>query len=322
MICLMATPPTPTAFCPPLILGDLPWHAALQEVRHPLSPTQPIWVRTKYVKVGGKTPQPSVPHPEWHPYCELSFNFAGRKMQYVGMQSAERQVGDLLLMGPGTPHYALELSYPQRSATVFFLPLVLLELAPDGDGARLLARCCAAGDLARQLVYPPPKVRKRLAGLFDEITHEFSTPAYGSELRLRSLLIEILVTLSRWEALTHNTSEMDKNSFQWMRLQKAFKFVHDHFAEPVYVKDIAAASGVSVTRLQQLFHATVRINCTQYIQWYRLTHAMALLALPDARITEVAHEVGFETLSHFNACFRKFAGMSPSEFVRRRAPKS
>jgi AraC-like DNA-binding protein len=49
---------------------------------------------------------------------------------------------------------------------------------------------------------------------------------------------------------------------------------------------------------------------------------MALLALPDARITEVAHEVGFETLSHFNACFRKFAGMSPSEFVRRHAPKS
>ena len=306
------------AISPPLIIGDLPWHAAMQEVRHPLSPTRPIWVRTKSVEKGGQLPQPSVPHPEWHPYCEMNFNFAGQKLQYVGVQSTERRVGDVLLMGPGTPHYALELSYPQRSATVFFLPLLLLELAPDGDGARLLARCSGAKDISQQLVWPAPAIRAHLGELFDAIAHEFEAPQYGSELRLRSLLIEILVSLTRWETPQGDASQLEASSVNWMQLQKALRFAHDHFAEPVYVKQLAAASGLSITRLQHLFHSTVGINCMQYIQWYRLTHAMALLSLPDARITEVAHEVGFETLSHFNACFRKFAGMSPSDYVRNR----
>ena len=40
--------------------------------------------------------------------------------------------------------------------------------------------------------------------------------------------------------------------------------------------------------------------------------------LPGARVTEVAMEVGFETLSHFNLSFRKFCECSPSEYIRRR----
>jgi AraC-like DNA-binding protein len=289
----------------------------MKEVRHPLSPTRPIWVRTKSVLHGGPVPQPSVPHPEWHPYCEVNFSFAGKKLQYVGIKSRERHAGDVLLIGPGTPHYALELSYPQRSATVFFLPLLLLEMGPEGDGARLLARCCESKNISEQILKPSHKVRKKLAGLFDEITREFEYPQYGSELRLRSLLIEILVTIARREKPDANR-QLDETTANWMQLQRPLRYAHEHYAEPIYVKELAAASGMSVTRLQHLFHATVGISCMQYIQWYRLTHALALLSMPEARITEVAHEVGFDTLSHFNSSFRKFLGVSPSDYIRKR----
>jgi AraC-like DNA-binding protein len=62
--------------------------------------------------------------------------------------------------------------------------------------------------------------------------------------------------------------------------------------------------------------------CIQYLQAYRISHAASLLGLPGARVTEVAPSVGFETISHFNASFHRFKGMSPREYIRsHKAPK-
>lgn len=41
------------------------------------------------------------------------------------------------------------------------------------------------------------------------------------------------------------------------------------------------------------------------------------LANPQARITEVACEAGFASLTHFNRMFRRIAGQSPTDFRRR-----
>ena len=43
------------------------------------------------------------------------------------------------------------------------------------------------------------------------------------------------------------------------------------------------------------------------------------LANPQARITEVAYEAGFASLTHFNRMFRRIAGQSPTDFRRRMA---
>ena len=37
--------------------------------------------------------------------------------------------------------------------------------------------------------------------------------------------------------------------------------------------------------------------------------------MPDARVTEVAFNVGFETLSHFNTSFHALMGMSPTRYA-------
>ena len=60
------------------------------------------------------------------------------------------------------------------------------------------------------------------------------------------------------------------------------------------------------------------MSCMQYLRSYRISHACALLCLPGARVTEVAMEVGFETLSHFNLSFRRFCECSPTEYIQRR----
>jgi AraC-like DNA-binding protein len=46
----------------------------------------------------------------------------------------------------------------------------------------------------------------------------------------------------------------------------------------------------------------------------RIEKARTLLLNPNLRISEIAYEVGFQSLTHFNRVFKKLLGQSPTEF--------
>ena len=53
----------------------------------------------------------------------------------------------------------------------------------------------------------------------------------------------------------------------------------------------------------------------------RVIRAMELLAATDAQIADVAFQVGYGSLSGFNAAFREFAGCAPGDYRRSLAPR-
>lgn len=128
--------------------------------------------------------------------------------------------------------------------------------------------------------------------------------------------MEILVRLLRWEESRKKPAPVLPDQPHWAQIEKALRFIQEHFAEPLYVEDIAKASGLSVNRLQSVFRTTVGMSCVHYLRAYRISQAKALLCVPEARVTEVALAVGFDTLSHFNTSFRSLIGMSPTEYVQ------
>jgi AraC-like DNA-binding protein len=144
---------------------------------------------------------------------------------------------------------------------------------------------------------------------------EFNAWGQGSELRLRALLIENLVDLLRWESAEGRSINLKTSEVQWLQIEKAVRYIHEHYSEPLYIADIATATGTTVAHLQEMFKNAFGMSCIQYVRSYRISHATTLLAVPGARVTEVALAVGFETLSHFNTSFRSFLGMAPRAYM-------
>jgi AraC-like DNA-binding protein len=297
---------------------DVTWLTRVQEVRHPISQNRPLWVRHTNLRSGPPPPQPSVPHPERHPYCELNFHFTGQCDQLIGAEKIKKAPGDLMLMGPGTPHYAMYRDYPQRSITIHFLPTLLFEMGPEGDGARVLARFTAPQTIRDRVIRLPRILRQTLSEKFELMAMEFGSHELGFELRLRALLMETLVDFLRWEKRTGRSAHLKSTSINWAQIEKTLRYIHENYSEPLYVKQIARTSGLSPARLQSVFQEALGMSCVQYLRTYRISHAAALLASPEARVTEVAFAVGFETFSHFNTSFRSLMGMSPTEYIRSR----
>jgi transcriptional regulator GlxA family with amidase domain len=111
-------------------------------------------------------------------------------------------------------------------------------------------------------------------------------------------------------------------AFNWLKVEKALRLMHEHYVETIYVREIARAVGLSVSRLQAIFRQELGMSCVHYLRALRISHAKALPCLTEARVTEIALQVGFEMLSHFNISFRELIGMGPTEYMRSQQLKS
>jgi AraC-like DNA-binding protein len=297
---------------------DVSWLADVREVRHPINQIHPIRVQ-EYISVAGvQLPRPTVPYPEQHPYCEFGFGFTGWSTQFVGTEKVAKGPNTMMLLGPGVPHYAIQQSSPSRSVSIHFLPTLLFEMGPEGDGVRMMARLTAAKHISEWVVALPKKVGGKIGDCFDQMVLESKNQRPGSEFRLRSLLMEALVEILRWEQATKVRLDLQSSALNWTQVERALRFIYENYTEPLYVEQIARAAGLSVNGLQSLFREALGMSCVKYLRAYRISHATSLLAIPGARVTEVALAVGFETLSHFNVSFRNFAGMSPAAYIQSR----
>jgi AraC-like DNA-binding protein len=53
----------------------------------------------------------------------------------------------------------------------------------------------------------------------------------------------------------------------------------------------------------------------------RVEKAKPLLVDRDRRVSEIAYDVGFQSLTHFNRVFRKIVGQSPTDYRHSAAAK-
>ncbi|MEU4223221.1 AraC family transcriptional regulator [Nonomuraea sp. NPDC026600] len=100
-------------------------------------------------------------------------------------------------------------------------------------------------------------------------------------------------------------------------LRRALRFCEEHAAEPITVRDIAAAARVSVRTLQSGFREHLQTTPMAYLRNVRLARAHAdLLHIAETgsrtTVTEVALRWGFVHLSRFAAFYRQTYGYAPS----------
>ncbi len=100
---------------------------------------------------------------------------------------------------------------------------------------------------------------------------------------------------------------------------RARQFIQSHVAEPMALRQVAAAVHLSPYHFCRVFRAATGITLMDYISRVRVEEAKRLLADHSARVSEVAFAAGFGSVPHFNTVFRKRVGMSPTQYRAGRA---
>jgi transcriptional regulator GlxA family with amidase domain len=98
--------------------------------------------------------------------------------------------------------------------------------------------------------------------------------------------------------------------------RRAVLLMELHVSEPFPVNAIADQLGISVKKLERLFHAEFSMPPASFYKKIRLEIARKLLRETTRPIMNIALDCGFGDISYFGRAFRTAFGASPREFRR------
>jgi len=97
-------------------------------------------------------------------------------------------------------------------------------------------------------------------------------------------------------------------------ITRAKEFIGKNQGEALSLGQVAKAVNTSTFYFCKMFKKATGLNFTDYVSRTRIEKAKNLLLNPNLRVSEIAFEVGFQSLTHFNRVFKKIVGESPTEY--------
>lgn len=155
---------------------------------------------------------------------------------------------------------------------------------------------------------------RQLLDLSIRIYREFHCQDQMAPLALQAVCIELLVHVTRAKR-----ADAVPGGRAW--LNRVRDILHDAFAEPLDLEQLAALAGVHRVHLAQAFRKVYGCTIGEYVRRLRVHHAAHELATTDASLVEVALRCGFYDQSHFTRTFKQYTGLTPGYYRTKKAAR-
>ncbi len=96
-------------------------------------------------------------------------------------------------------------------------------------------------------------------------------------------------------------------------LARALEYTRANLAQPIQLKDVARAAAMSPRTVMRRLGNEIHMTWGAYLQHARMISAMECLAR-GMQVTETTFEVGYSNMAAFSTAFRRFTGMTPTEY--------
>lgn len=211
--------------------------------------------------------------------------------------------GDLLLCQPDTPldYDSVSEADPSTTLWIMFQP-------PSHWGALLRWPLWMPGIM--RLTDTSPDQLEILRGKFEAILSILESGHPLAELRTMHAVLGLLLDLQERISGMPGTSRDS-------RIEACLLLMARRISDDLTVRDFAACTGLSPTRLNAVFKAAMGMSPGHYLAHYRMRRACALLLGTDRLIKQIAADVGYPDVTQFSSRFRKLIGVSPQAYRHR-----
>lgn len=127
-------------------------------------------------------------------------------------------------------------------------------------------------------------------------------------------VVKLLAIFAQHLSMVCNQVVVQQENAEPPVIARAKHFIQEHQSEDLSLGQVARAVNTSTFYFCKIFKKVTGINFTDYLSRVRIEKAKNLLLNPNLRISEIAYEVGFQSLTHFNRVFKKIIGQSPTQY--------
>lgn len=129
-----------------------------------------------------------------------------------------------------------------------------------------------------------------------------------SILKIKGLLYSLCAAFD--ETAVYTDRSLDRDTL----LLEIFRFAESNYSGNCTLAELSRVASYNYVYLSKYFKERTGQSFTEYVNRYRVNEACYLLSNFDAPVLQISLDCGFDSLRSFNRNFKKYIGVSPSEY--------
>ena len=159
--------------------------------------------------------------------------------------------------------------------------------------------------------------KKEIDQLSERIVLEEAENRYAKDLMVHTLMVELMIILSRAIRGEWEESLRVKNGKAKELVAIAKQYMDENFDQGITVSEAAAYVFLSQGYFTRAFRDDTGISPMNYLMKKRIEKACKLLQNNEIKVSAISLQSGFSSPQRFNVAFRKQMGMTPMEYRKK-----
>jgi AraC family transcriptional regulator len=135
---------------------------------------------------------------------------------------------------------------------------------------------------------------------------------------IEALSIVLVHELIRLEQTTSGAVRPLRGGLPARQQKRLAEFIEEHLAEEISLTALAGLVDLSLYHFARAFRQSFGVPPHRYHMNRRMDRARSLLRRSAFSVTQIGNQIGFRETSSFTRAYRKYAGVTPSEYRRHR----
>ncbi|MBF4483746.1 MULTISPECIES: AraC family transcriptional regulator [unclassified Flavobacterium] len=252
-----------------------------------------------------------------HPELELVYVKESFGKRIIGNSVMPFEPGDMVFLGSDLPHVWLNDEMYYQGISTLKANAIVVYFSKDIFGPAFYE--LKETQKINELFFQAGKGISIIGKTNKQIAKKLEKLLLKKDFEVIIGLFEILSLLSESEDRIYINNEAYSTAHKDAkkdRLSEVFQYVNENYKKDIVLVEIAAIANMTPTSFCRMFRLKTKKSFVEYLNEIRVSKACKFLLETDLSMSEIAYECGYKTASNFNKLFKKFMGMTPSEFKK------
>lgn len=254
-------------------------------------------------------------NPHKHDFIELRYVFSGSCNYILDGVSYAVKSGDIIICNPGVEHTNTFI-HSKEPTTEFHVGFTDIHL-------KNLPKNTLYPENQSPIFYIPANHRQEFVKCCYEILSEYDSKKQINDLMIKSLVMKLLVLLIRELYPEQKSEEPQTVGYEFESSNKTYvvntiiTYLTENYARKISLSKISQNMYLSPVYISKLFKEETGESPINYLIQLRLEKAKDILSNSEnPSIKDIAKSVGYDDAYYFSKLFKKYYGVSPSNFKK------
>lgn len=249
----------------------------------------------------------------WHDELEFLLLTEGEGVFQVGTRQYDLKPGQALFIHGGEIHSGISSSNASGFTAIVFHPSFLNSNPHDLIQGKYINPILEKQRLLPTVIRNEEGWEKDVLMHLKEAIEAAEQKEYAYEMQIKAHLYAMFSILLR-----NTPKEIAEPAYlnRANRLKEVIGYIQKNYEREIHISELSRIANMSEGHFCRFFKKIVLKTPIEYINYYRVIKAAALLKSTDRKLLDIAMEVGFNNFSYFIGRFKQYMNTTPARYRR------